>query len=141
MDLVNRFKIAKDVVNTIDRIKISNNSVIVYDIDDTLIDNNGCPILPVINTYHYAKNSGLTTVIITARPDYDENIQRTIQQLHYFGITGYKYIYFRPRDKEDQATFKLLARKNLHDRGYHVVASIGDMPWDIGLYGGIGFRV
>lgn len=119
----------------------NNNSVIVYDIDDTLIANNGEPIIPIINTYNYAKSIGLIPVIITARPGSTENIQKTKEQLHSFGITDYKYMYFRPHDKQDLSTFKMLSRKNLHDRGYQVIVSIGDMPWDIGQYGGIGFRV
>ena len=45
-----------------------------------------------------------------------------------------------PQDKI-QTKFKLLARKNLHDSGKKVEISIGDMKWDIGEYGGIGFIV
>jgi hypothetical protein len=135
-------QVANKIVRTINSMPIMNNSVIVYDIDDTLIrSSDGNPIIPIVNTYHYARNAGLIPVIITARPGFDQNIERTKEQLHSFGITDYKYTYFRPENKEDQAHFKLLSRKNLHDRGYQVAISIGDMPWDIGQYGGVGFRV
>ena len=137
----NHSAVANEIFKTINSISVSSNSVIVYDIDDTLINTNGEPITPIINTYHYAKNIGLTPVIITARPGFTENIHRTKEQLLSHGITGYKYMYFLPHDKIDQAMYKLIARKNLHERGYQVVISIGDMPWDIGHYGGIGFRV
>ena len=61
--------------------------------------------------------------------------------LNLMNETGYKYMYFIPRDKQDPITFKYIARRNLHERGYNVAMSIGDMPWDIGYYGGIGFQV
>ena len=133
--------VAKEIIKTIDTIPIYENSVIVYDVDGTLIDFNGNPILPIINTYHYAKNAGLIPVIITARPGSLENIEWTKQQLQRNGITDYRYMYFLPQNKNDQSKFKLISRKNLHTKGYEVVMSIGDMPWDIGHYGGIGFIV
>jgi hypothetical protein len=133
--------VANDIVKTINNIPIYENSAIVYDIDGTLISMNGEPIMPIINTYHHAKSAGLTPVIITARPGSDENIRRTKEQLRSYGIIGYRYMYFLPQNKQDQAKFKLISRQNLHERGYQVVISIGDMPWDIGHYGGIGFRV
>lgn len=133
--------VASEIVRTINSVPISEKSVIVYDIDGTLIDLNGVPILPIIRTYQHAKNVGLTPVIITARPGTNKNIQWTIDQLRISGVTDYKYMYFLPEDKRDQANFKLISRKHLHEIGYQVVISIGDMPWDIGQYGGIGFKI
>ena len=134
-------EIANEFIKTLNSLQFYENSVIVYDIDDTLIDTSGKTIEPIINTYHYAKKMGIATVIITARPGTRENIEKTKEQLSQHGITGYKYMYFIPRDKQDPMTFKYIARRNLHERGYNVAMSIGDMPWDIGYYGGIGFQV
>lgn len=117
------------------------NDVIVFDIDGTLIDENGKAIDEIITAYFYVKNFGYQTAIITARPDITENIIYTLEQLRSHGITGYKFAYFLPLHKTDQATYKLLARKNITDKGYNIVASVGDMPWDIGEYGGVGFIV
>jgi len=133
--------VASEIVKTINTIPVNSNSVVVYDIDGTLLDWNGNPITPIVQTYHHARNAGLIPVIITARAGSNQNIDLTRKQLYQVGISDYKYIYFLPEDKNDQAWFKLLSRKNLHDKGYEVVMSIGDMPWDIGQYGGIGFRV
>lgn len=129
------------IINTIDRIEVKHNSVIVYDIDNTLIDQYGQPIHAIIYTYNYAKMRGLKPVIITARKSFDSNIYHTRQQLKNFGITDYIRIYFLPEEKDNQPVFKLLSRKNLHDNGYQVEMSLGDMPWDIGEYGGVGFIV
>lgn len=133
--------IIDEIIQTINMINPTHNSVIVYDIDDTLISYSGKPIIPVIHTYNYAKNKGFIPVIITARAGTEENIDKTKKQLTSHGITDYRYIYFRPENNEDQIVYKLESRKNLHDRGYEVKISIGDMPWDVGAYGGIGFQL
>lgn len=127
------------IINEIDRSPIHPNSVIVYDIDDTLMTPNGVPIWPILNTYNYAKRKGLTPVLITARPSTDENIVYTRRQLERAGIRGYACIYFRPVERQDVTRYKRMARRDLHNRGYHVIASVGDTPWDIGDYGGKGF--
>lgn len=136
-----KLDVANEIVRTINNTPIYPNSVIIYDIDDTLLDGQGSPIIPIIYTYQYAKNAGLIPVIITARPGTDQNIEWTKVQLENVGVSGYKYMYFRPYDNPDHSTYKLFARKNLFDRGYNTVISIGDMPWDIGQYGGLGFQV
>lgn len=134
-------QVANQIIQTINSLKINSNSVIIYDIDGTLLDHYGNGVSPIIQTYHHAKNKGLTPVIITARTGSDENINRTKEQLYSQGVIDYKYMYFMPQYETDQALYKLFARKNLHERGYDVKISIGDMPWDIGAYGGIGFQI
>lgn len=134
-------QVGKKIIKIIDNIPIFSNTVIVYDIDGTLLDTNGNPIGPIIDSYIYAKSKGMIPVIITARPAFEKNIMHTREQLSNVGVTEYKYMYFMPLDKEDQALYKLNARKNLFERGYRVAMSIGDMPWDYGEYGGIGVKV
>ncbi len=138
---IKRRKIADSIINTINNLNIADNSVIIYDIDGTLIENDGRPIYPIIDTYHYATRRGLKPIIITARPGTYENVLATQKQLHFFGIVNYMSLYFIPPEKNDPAKYKLIARKNVHDRGHKAVISIGGMPWDVGQYGGIGFRV
>jgi phosphoglycolate phosphatase-like HAD superfamily hydrolase len=117
----------------------------VYDIDGTLIDFSGNGIIPIIKSYQYAKAIGFIPVIITARPGTYENIIHTRNQLSAYFIDDYKYMYFLPPESssraQDQAEYKLTARKNLHEMGYTVVMSVGDMPWDIGAYGGVGIKL
>jgi hypothetical protein len=133
--------VADNIKSIIAGTESSPNSVIVYDIDNTLIHDSGYPITPIIDTYLYAKARGFKPVIMTARPGTPENIERTKKQLQFYGISDYLCMYFRPVDKLDPYRYKLLARENIHDRGYKVVMSIGDMPWDMGAYGGIGIQV
>ncbi|MBS0627381.1 MAG: HAD hydrolase family protein [Verrucomicrobia bacterium] len=128
------------IIQAINSVTIDSKSVIVYDIDGTLIENDQ-PIHYVVESYHYAVKKGLKPVIITARKSYPENISYTINQLKQYNIVS-PLIFFLPVHLNDQAMFKLNARKSLHhDRGYEVKISVGDMPWDIGQYGGIGIRV
>ena len=142
MDCYNKLEhISKQIITTLNTVKIPQNGVVVYDVDHTLLDSQERPINPIIQTYLHANNLGLYTVIITARIGTQENIQRTINILNHYGIGNQLCMYFRPPDRYDLNRFKTMARKNLHDRGYNVVMSIGDMPWDIGEYGGIGFRL
>ncbi len=129
------------IINSINSIRVEHNSVIDYDIDNTLIDNLGRPIEHILYTYRHALYRGLKPVLITARKSSDDSIRYTINQLKNCGVRDYLTIYFLPEEKNDQTKYKLLARKSLHDNGYRVEMSLGDMPWDIGEYGGIGFIV
>jgi hypothetical protein len=49
-------------------------------------------------------------------------------------------MYFINPDMTNPHLFKLNSRKHIHENGYQVEMSLGDSPWDIGLYGGIGIR-
>ena len=129
-----------EIIKAIDNVKPG--SIIIYDIDGTLITPSGEPILNIINTYRYALSKNLKPVIITARPGFSDNILGTISQLKSVGVTNFIAAFFLPVNKVDQATFKLLARKSLLSiTGKEAVISVGDMPWDIGAYGGKGFIV
>jgi hypothetical protein len=133
--------VAGAIVNTINNLRIRSNSVIIYDIDRTLLHDNGKPIVPIVWTYNYALCKGLRPVIITAREGSQENIEKTKTQLYDSGIRGYKNMYFRPREIQDVAKYKYLARKDIFEKGDEALISVGDMDWDIGLYGGFGFKI
>jgi predicted secreted acid phosphatase len=123
------------------KIEPSPKKIIVFDIDDTLIDNYGVRINPVYEIYRYAVSQGFTIAIITNRPGGDLNIKITQDQLFINEIRKYRFLYFRNPKRTDPYRYKSVARKNLHDRGYETILSIGDMPWDIGDYGGLGVIV
>lgn len=131
----------REINSILDSIPVKPNSVVVYDIDDTLLDLAGNPIEHIVRTYKYALSKGFLTAIITARPALKQNIENTVKQLESNGIHDYICVYLRPIDTNDVARYKMLSRKDLHDRGYNVVMSIGDLPWDVGQYGGIGYIV
>jgi predicted secreted acid phosphatase len=139
-NIVLRMNEAVNILNkSFENNKISGNTVIIFDIDDTLIDSYTGQILwPVYNFYNYIKHLGIIPILITARSACLESINYTLNQLKYLGINGYQKIYFRPEDKIDLYSFKANSRKSLLDTGFQILMSIGDMPWDIGEYGGYG---
>lgn len=114
----------------------------VYDIDDTLIDSYGYPIIPVLNTYHYAVKKNVIPFIVTARSE--EHRTQTLEQLAAVGIKKIAGLYMTPLKEIpffNPYTTKMEARKDIASRGFNVLYSVGDKPWDVGDYGGIGFIV
>ena len=117
-----------------------NNSVIIFDIDETLINNNGEKIDEIINFFNYIKYNNFIPIIITARPNNNKSILYTENQLKKFNITGYKYIYFMPKGYNVE-NYKKIARKDIIQKGYKIEMSIGDKYWDIGKYSNLGVLV
>jgi predicted secreted acid phosphatase len=131
-------EISKDIIRRLDRLKLSSNSAIVFDIDETLLDRIGKPITQIILVYNYSKMIGLTPIIITSRPGFSENVKATQKQLLNNMICDYRLLFFLPLDRYDSFIYKKLSRKCAVDKGFDIVMSIGDQKWDIGEYGGIG---
>lgn len=125
------------IFNNINR---SCNSVIIFDIDETLISSIGEEINDVINFFNYIKYNNFIPMIITARPNNKESITYTENQLKKFNITGYKYIYFMPRGYNVEK-YKKLARKDIIKKGYKIEMSVGDKYWDIGKHSNVGALV
>ena len=121
---------------------VNTNTAVVFDIDDTLISSkNGKCIGYVVELFNYAKRIS-TPFIITNRIGNQYAIDYTNKQLYECGIHGYKDIYFQhPNTYNDPWKYKREAREHIHNTGYIVLMSIGDMPWDIGEYGGRGFII
>ncbi len=111
---------------------------VFFDIDDTLIDtSNGQNISPIYDLYYYALSKKISPIIITARSGDSNNINFTVKQLQQNNIKEYDLLYFRPEYMQNADEFKLFARRNANECGYIPLFSIGDMKWDVGLYGGI----
>jgi hypothetical protein len=116
---------------------LPSNSVIIFDIDDTLIYNMTDTIInPVFMFYNWIKTLGIIPVIITARSGRKESILYTREQLQKIGISGYNFIFFRNPEINNIYLYKKNCRKIIQDKGYNILMSVGDMPWDIGEYGG-----
>ena len=133
--------IVNEAFQKLEQIHLPPNAAMVFDIDETLLDLSGNPIEPVVNLYNMVKSKGITPIIITARFGHERNTELTRNQLIRAGITGWRFIYFLPPHKNDVSLYKQISRQDAHDRGYHVVMSIGDEPYDIGYAGGHGFVV
>jgi len=132
-------KISRNAIRTLDNIILPNNPVIVFDIDNTLLDWKRELIKPISVIYHYACMLGITVMIITSRPGTPEVINWTQSRLMEEGICEVKFYYFRKPDNKNCLKFKENARQNIHKRGFNVVMSLGDQDYDIsGEYAGIG---
>lgn len=134
-------KIIKDAIIDLQAIQKSDKSSIVFDIDDTLIDNDGKLISPVYDLFVYAKYIGLNIFIITNRLGSVDVIKYTNTQLDNYGINCNTKFFRSPYGDENPWKYKYLARKTISDRNYDIIMSVGDMPWDIGDYGGVGIII
>ena len=134
-----------DIIDFFEKIPKKKTDIVFFDIDDTLLRPYSIvptPVKNVLNFYKYLTSHGYNVAIITARPDFEANLNYTIQDLKNIGIVDdYKFIVLRPHDMNDIKEFKKQARKNIIDKGYTPLMSIGDMHWDVGEYGGIGLIV
>lgn len=117
---------------------VNKNFCVFFDIDDTLINSkDGKNIDQIFDLYRYALSKKISTIIITARSGFKNNITSTIKQLDENHIKNYDLLYFRPEYMDNTKEFKMFARRNARECGYTPLFSIGDMSWDVGEYGGI----
>lgn len=132
-------KTAKYAIDTLEFMVIPPNPVIIFDIDSTLINSiSGECKYPIIILYNYALKRGIIPIIITARIGTQDIINYTKTQLSNCGIIGYNFIYFRTIENNDIWNYKEEARRNVVERGYNILMSVGDMEWDIyGKYTGV----
>lgn len=118
------------------KIREKKGNIIIFDVDDTLVDKDFNPIHSVVNFFNWCKQQELTPIIITARAGTPENIEFTINSLDKLSITGYSYIYFRKVSQNDVYSFKKNCRRDVNTNIGTIIASVGDMFWDVGEYGG-----
>lgn len=129
--------LTEKVISILNTIQLPLNASIILDIDDTIISSKtGYVNLDILNIYNIAIERNITIFIITARKDNVYVIDYTYKQLHNIGI--YATIYFMSIYENDIAKYKENARKYIYNCGYNTIISIGDMSWDVGMYGGYG---
>ena len=134
--------ISRHSIRYLDNLKLPENPAIVFDIDNTLIDNTGKCIIPIAVLYHYAKMLGISPIIITSRVAIKNIIDYTLYQLKLYGILDYKLLFMRKNEQTDNWIFKQKSRKNAHDRGFNIIMSVGDSEWDItNGYTGYGVKI
>lgn len=130
--------IRDDTIRYLSEINKCDQCVVVFDIDETLLDLQGNVIPWIFDIYNYIKSSNIQIVLITYRLGTEICIKYTLEQLKNKNITDFFRIYFSPNITANPYIYKQNARRSLFEKNYHVIMSIGDEPWDIGNYGGRG---
>ena len=107
---------------------------VMFDIDDTLIFQNGKPIKPIIKLLNNCISESLIIVIITARSSIF--YKQTVRELKKNNIK-WNYLFMREA-KDNINTFKSKVKKKLAETdNIHVIMSIGDNIIDVdGDYSG-----
>lgn len=134
------FLISLNSINYLENQKKCNECVVVFDIDETLLDLNGDIIEPIWNIYNYCVINGFCIAIITSRLGTIEGVNYTVNQLQSKNII-YNWLYMckNTSDITNPYIYKETCRKSIYEKGYHIIMSIGDQLWDIGDYGGKGY--
>lgn len=102
--------------------EILSNDAVMFDIDDTLIDSRtGAPITKVVDALNYCRALKYKIIIITARPNTEQSMVFTINQLKKLNIV-YDGLYFMPAHAKGD--FKRYST-------YRYFMSFGDMDTDL----------
>jgi predicted secreted acid phosphatase len=121
--------------------KSINKPLVIFDIDDTLINtNNKLPNISVINLYNYVNNElKYNTVILTARKNISRDV--TIKELDEIGINNYDEIIMKNNEYSTNSIYKYNKRKELSNK-YYIVANVGDEYSDFfGGYNGLIIKI
>lgn len=122
--------IKKNVINSLNSISITDNTAVIFDIDNTLINKYGQVIDEIASIYRHCLEQGIVIFIITSRPAVIESIDYTQNQLSQHNLDGYKAIYFMKPTRIDVGLYKYNARKDVFSKGYKVIYSFGDLDTD-----------
>ena len=158
-------EVIKDAKTKFDKVEIKKNSVVIFDVDETALNNYGLAKLmdfgyvydlnkkwneefkaPAIketqDLYFHLLNKGFKIIFLTARNynEYDVTYKNLIQE----GYSGFDTLI--TQSKEDQnlksQEFKSKVRTELTNKGYEIVGTVGDQWTDLnGPYSGIKIKL
>jgi acid phosphatase len=154
-DIINEAK------NKFSQVDINKNSVVIFDVDETALNNYGLAKLidfgyvydlnkkwneelkaPAIKEtqelYFYLLNKGFKAIFLTGRnyTEYDVTYKNLIQA----GYTGFDTLITQRSDEQDLKSleFKSKKRTELTNQGYEIIGTVGDQWTDLnGPYSGI----
>ena len=116
--------------------RLGKSGVVVFDIDDTLIDSNTEQAIPaVLRVYRLCKTLGFRRMIVTARPDIPMSRMQTRATLRAAKIDEYDALYMMPHKDYTKGTpelvskYKRNARTHIASR-YDIVANLEDMLYN-----------
>ena len=154
-------EVIKDAKEKFDKVEVKNNSVVIFDVDETALNNYGLAkqmdfgyvydlnkkwneelkapaIKETQDLYFYLLNKGFKIIFLTGRnsSEYDVTYKNLIQE----GYSGFDTLI--TQSKEDQKLkaqeFKSKVRTELTNQGYEIVGTVGDQWTDLnGPYSGI----
>ena len=106
---------------------IKTGDAVMFDIDDTIWYPETDTTNPnMIKLIHKLKMMGYKIVIITARPNFTENVKWTQDQLYKFGIIPDVLEFI------DAANKSVCKQHYTQSKGYNFILSVGDMWTDLG---------
>lgn len=157
--------VIEDAKEKFDKVEIKKNSVVIFDVDETALNNFGLAkqmdfgyvydlnkkwneelkapaIKETQDLYFYLLNKGFKTIFLTGRnsSEYDVTYKNLIRE----GYSGFDTLI--TQSKEDQKLkaqeFKSKVRTELTNQGYEIVGTVGDQWTDLnGPYSGIQIKL
>ena len=156
-------KIIDDAIDQIDEIKLTGNSVVVFDIDETALSNYeytkeigfgyvyklwdewqqkgiASAIKDTKRFFDYLLSKKIHVIFITGR--YAEVVEATKRNLIEQGYTKFDTLIIRSESERKIATteWKATKREELVSRGYNIIACIGDQ-WSDLVGGNTGYKI
>lgn len=157
--------VIKGAKEKFDKVEVKNNSVVIFDVDETALNNYGLArqmdfgyvydlnkkwneelkapaIKETQDLYFYLLNKGFKTIFLTGRNsnEYDVTYKNLIQE----GYSGFDTLITQSKDDQNLKSqeFKSKVRTELTNKGYEIVGTVGDQWTDLnGLYSGIQIKI
>jgi len=158
-------EVIKDAKEKFDKIEIKKNSVIIFDVDETALNNYGLAkqmdfgyvydlnkkwneelkapaIKETQDLYFYLLNKGVKVIFLTGRnyTEYDVTYKNLIQE----GYSGFDTLITQSKENQKLKAqeFKSKVRTELTTQGYEIVGTVGDQWTDLnGPYSGIQIKL
>ena len=158
-------EVIKDAKEKFDKVEIKNNSIVIFDVDETALNNYGLATqmdfgyvydlnkkwneelkAPAIketqDLYFYLLNKGFKTIFLTGRnsSEYDVTYKNLIQE----GYSGFDTLITQSKENQKLKAqeFKSKVRTELTTQGYEIVGTVGDQWTDLnGPYSGIQIKL
>ena len=158
-------EVIKDAKEKFDKVEVKNNSVVIFDVDETALNNYGLAkqmdfgyvydlnkkwneelkapaIKETQDLYFYLLNKGFKIIFLTGRnsSEYDVTYKNLIQE----GYSGFDTLITQSKENQKLKAqeFKSKVRTELTTQGYEIVGTVGDQWTDLnGPYSGIQIKL
>ena len=157
--------VIRDAKEQFSKIKIHKNSVVIFDVDETALNNYGlakqmdfgyvydlnkkwnkelkAPAIPQVkNLYEFILSKGVNIIFLTGRNYTEYDV--TYENLMKVGYTKFDTLITQRKDelKLKSQEFKIRKRTELTNQGYEIIGNIGDQWTDLnGPYSGIQIKI